>query len=144
MNFPEMPFDESMFESNELMRTYWERSTQERDSMDSESLRVEQYMPEDLAELSSLSSATYDALVVGATKRIVQDAVVKPLMADVAADEPVAAAPVEPVAPLSFQAFRGTPSGPGPFNDNANQTFWVSLVSVLVFLILAYVASRRY
>lgn len=127
-----------MFESNELMRSYWERSTQDREDVAAESLRIEQYMPEDLAELQTLSGATFDAVVVGAHKRAIEDAVVKPLMADEVpppTEAPAAAPVVEPAQPAGL---RTTPG-----NNNANATFWVALVSVLVFILLAYIASRR-
>lgn len=30
MNFPEVPFDENLFASNTMLKSYWERSTNER------------------------------------------------------------------------------------------------------------------
>ena len=30
MNFPEVPFDENLFSSNKLLKSYWERSTENR------------------------------------------------------------------------------------------------------------------
>lgn len=32
MNFPEVPFDENLFSSNALLKSYWERSTEDRTS----------------------------------------------------------------------------------------------------------------
>lgn len=32
MNFPEVPFDENLFASNTMLKSYWERSTNERAS----------------------------------------------------------------------------------------------------------------
>ena len=30
MNFPDVPFDENLFSSNEMLKSYWERSTEKR------------------------------------------------------------------------------------------------------------------
>jgi len=30
MNFPDVPFDEKLFESNELLRSYWDRATESK------------------------------------------------------------------------------------------------------------------
>ena len=30
MNFPDVPFDENLFSSNQMLKSYWERSTEKR------------------------------------------------------------------------------------------------------------------
>ena len=50
MNFPEVPFDETLFESNEMMRNYWDRATEKRSSF---------VAREDHDELEELTYAGY-------------------------------------------------------------------------------------
>ena len=52
MNFPEVPFSENLFESNEAMKDYWKRSTEDRPFIAEQSKFEE---PEDIEELRYIS-----------------------------------------------------------------------------------------
>jgi hypothetical protein len=61
-NFDSMPFDESLFESNEMMKTYWERSTENRSVHFSQDVRNEErQLPDDIRELHELSMSSYES-----------------------------------------------------------------------------------
>lgn len=77
MNFPDVPIDEKLFESNEMMREYWDRSTQNRGVHFVPDVRAE----EDFEELRSLTAEAYDSIeeIVEAPMRAeTMDAVVTP------------------------------------------------------------------
>ena len=57
MNFPDVPVDEKLFESNEMMREYWDRSTQNRGVHFVPDVRAED------DEFDELRSATADNFV---------------------------------------------------------------------------------
>jgi len=95
MNFPEVPFDENLFASNTMLKSYWERSTNERagavipdwpseESSDSKELRVESM---DLWKRNE-EPALEEPIVLAQTaekSRLVKDergALVKPKMSD--------------------------------------------------------------
>jgi hypothetical protein len=59
-SFPEMPFDESIFDSNDLMREYWERTTENRTQAFVQDIRIEETpYTDDLAELHRLSIKSF-------------------------------------------------------------------------------------
>lgn len=131
MNFPNVPIDESLFESNEMMRAYWERSTENRNVHFVADLRYEEDTPDDFAELRALSMETFtastvvqespEALVVNNTVGLVEevpaDAVVVPKSDEV----------------VSGRAITG------------GQTAAIVVVAVVVvaYLYISYNASRR-
>jgi len=60
--FPDVPFDESLFEANELMREYWNRSTENRvTSMAKDSNVVEPFMATELLELHEVSKHLFES-----------------------------------------------------------------------------------
>lgn len=55
-----MPFDETLFESNQMMRDYWNRSTEERTTdYVNDVITEEATLPEDIHELRQLSEQAY-------------------------------------------------------------------------------------
>ena len=76
MNFPDVPFDESLFEANQMMKTYWERSTENRNVEFVPDARAEDELPTDLAELRVLSMETlaeaFEPVVVAVEERPVE------------------------------------------------------------------------
>lgn len=139
MSFPELPFDESLFEANELMRTYWERSTQDRDDHEYEGLKEERMLPEDFADLRAASKEAFlnraGSTVVGAPARANIDAVVKPL----STEAPVAPVTEEPAAP---EAAPEAAPAPAPRTLSGADTAWVILAVVAVFVILVFLLGR--
>lgn len=60
MNFPDVPFDESLFDANDMMKSYWERSTENRHMETSDDVREEKTVHEELQnELYALSLDSY-------------------------------------------------------------------------------------
>jgi len=56
MNFPEVPFDETLFEANDMMKSYWERSTENREENFVRDVRTEeQDLPVELRELRQMT-----------------------------------------------------------------------------------------
>jgi hypothetical protein len=59
MNFPDVPIDEKLFESNEMMREYWDRSTQNRGVHFVPEVRAEDN--DEFAELRSATAMEFEA-----------------------------------------------------------------------------------
>lgn len=59
MNSFDVPYDENLFESNEFMKSYWERSTENRNVAFVQDLRSNETMNDD-SELRDLSMGLYD------------------------------------------------------------------------------------
>jgi hypothetical protein len=78
-NFPEMPFDESIFDSNDLMREYWERTTESRVQGFASDIRMEEtHLTDDLAELHRLTVKSFpkeevDTFDVRPVEHVVQE-----------------------------------------------------------------------
>lgn len=126
-----MPFDESMFESNELMQTYWDRSTQERESSTVD-YRAERH--DEFDELRHLSETTFDSVVVGQQQQQPKvDAIVEPLEA------PPTVVQVNQSLDSNDPVVKPLMADPAPANDN---TGVIVLVSVLVFILIIYLLSQ--
>jgi hypothetical protein len=91
-DFVDMPFDETLFESNELMRTYWERSTENRsfEASDSNVEEREQMVPYEFEELRELTKKSFEATM--AQKQVVEQVI------DVPSEPSVLDAVVVPLA----------------------------------------------
>jgi len=93
MNFPDVPFDESLFDANDMMKSYWERSTDNRHNEHvSDVPREEKTVHEELQnELYALSMESFNSkahgkttaaeaaealVVVGLPKKVAVDALV--------------------------------------------------------------------
>jgi hypothetical protein len=90
MNFPDVPFDETLFEANDMMKSYWERSTENRTENFVRDVRTEeQDLPEELRELRQLTLDSFGenqvaekpedlGEVVGQPEAATVDAIVRP------------------------------------------------------------------
>jgi len=59
--FPNVPFDESLFEANDLMLEYWQRSTEDRTHAYVPDVRAEEeYFAKDILELRERSIRSYE------------------------------------------------------------------------------------
>lgn len=59
--FPDVPFDESLFEANELMREYWQRSTENRAISSVPDTTVEEtLLVSELLQLQEMSKNTFE------------------------------------------------------------------------------------
>lgn len=84
MNFPDVPFDESLFEANDMMKSYWERSTENRSDNFVRDVRTEEHdLPEELRELRQMTldsfterPSTEEPVVVGVPAKASMDALV--------------------------------------------------------------------
>ena len=134
MNFPDVPFDETLFESNEMMRNYWDRATQKRSSaFDS---------AEEEDELRDLTIASFDQNVVRYST--VEDSQKKKTV-DVKASEPAAepaaapaSAPAAPAAPLA----RSAPLSKAVLGLNEGQWGLVAIAVVVLFYLYTRNSSR--
>lgn len=91
MNFPDVPFDESLFEANQMMKTYWERSTENRNvEFNAPRADSEDELPTDLAELRALSmEALAESMQAEAVEAPVEAIVEVPVAVKAVIDAPV-------------------------------------------------------
>jgi hypothetical protein len=83
MNFPDVPFDESLFEAIDMMKSYWERSTENRSDNFVRDVRTEEHdLPEELRQLRQLTLDSFtervmpELEVVGVPEKASVDALV--------------------------------------------------------------------
>ena len=75
MNFPDVPFDETLFESNVMMKNYWERQTENRSYFAQDERVEEEHIGQDIVELRELSMGSFavpETESVAETAEIVQ------------------------------------------------------------------------
>lgn len=126
MSFPDVPYDETLFESNELMRNYWENATQKRSAVDTQ---------ETIDELYDLSIASFNedqVLRLSTVEDSLKDKNVEPKIARVIRQVTKVETPVkEPTtARGEIQYIQLDPK------ENDNRWFmYLGIVAVLTFLL---------
>jgi hypothetical protein len=58
----DVPYDESLMDSNDFMKTYWERSTENRNVAFVQDLRTDERVSDDFSELRSMSMGAFGSL----------------------------------------------------------------------------------
>lgn len=58
----DVPYDESLMDSNDFMKTYWERSTENRNVAFVQDLRTDERTSDDFSELRSMSMGAFGGL----------------------------------------------------------------------------------
>ena len=120
MSFPDVPFDEKLFESNELLRSYWDRAT---DSVTRE-------LPEGFLESEDLREMTDETFM---DKTVPEAHVPRPEIADEVIQEVIHAKTVEENSDLVFEKST-PPSGDG-------NTKWV-IISFVVIFVVTFINSK--
>lgn len=130
MSFPDVPFDEKLFERNAMMRAYWERATDDRPrDFATEGLVVEDVEDrryDDLQELRDLSASSWSD-ATDEVPQAPQD--FEAYEAEIVGNDEAAKEPVDAVVK--------------PKSRDVSSTNWTALVITIVLVVIAFLYFYR-
>jgi hypothetical protein len=133
--FPDVPFDESLFEANELMREYWNRSTENRSvSMVKDSNVEEPFMPMELLELHEVSKKLYENSIANEVAKTTHEETVEDLHV---VDEVVPSVPTHEAIVKTLTVSTGS-------SMSAGTVIAIIIITILVLYLLIVAVVPRF